>query len=400
MIAYDDFDLRIRADGSGFVVSAGRGSQSADEPFELDLTLSWDILQIQEHGPGKAKELGAALFDALVRGRVRDLYQQARGGAGGDAGKGLRIRILLDSRDKRLHPLLRLPWELLSDRSAEAVNLLALDPRRPIVRTIDSIEQARPPAPGPLRRVLLVLSNPRDSEALDLDSECARVKEALGRISILPEVLPQATRSSLLDRICDGEHQIVHFLGHGTFDSSVGEGMLLLEDEHRGRDPLPASTLASFFAGKRTPRLVVLTSCRSADPGNDPSLGPFASVAAALVAAGLPAVIAMQTAVEDRSAIRFTERLYRRIVQDDPIEAAVSEARIALRAGQADTLDWAVPVLFVRSSAERTQIQEESAAPALPASPEHRADPASVIVKSRVVKNQYICPPGWEPRKK
>jgi hypothetical protein len=355
MISYEDFNLRIRVDGNRFEVSAQRGLQSVREPFELDLSRSWDLGQLEERGPGEIKDLGSALFDALIRGRVRDLYQQGCGGAGGDAAKGLRIRILLDSRDERLRPLLRLPWEILFDRSADACNLPALDPRRPIVRTIDSIEQTLPSPPGPLRSVLLALSdpynsvrNPRNPVCLDLDRECAGVEEALGRIPIRPKILRSTTRSSLLESISDGENQIVHFMGHGVFRPAIGEGELLLENERSGRDFLPASTFASFFAGKPMPRLVVLASCHSAEPGRDPAFGPFASVAASLVASGLPAVIAMQTAVRDRSAIRFTQRLYRRLAKGDPVEAAVAEARIALCSEKPETFDWAVPVLFVR----------------------------------------------------
>ncbi len=362
MISYEDFDLRICADGNRFVVSAQRGTQSASESFEIDLSRSWDLRQLEERGPGETRdllqprervsrsieEMGSALFDALIRGRVRDLYQQGRGGAGGDAAKGLRIRILLDPRDERLRPLLRLPWEILFDRSADSGRLLALDPRRPIVRTVDSIEQTLSPSPGPLRRVLLALSNPRNSTRLDLERERAKVEEALARIPIRPTILRQATRSKLFDSICDAEPQIVHFMGHGTFDPTIGEGVLMLEDEHSGQDLLRASTFASFFAGKPMPRLVVLASCRSAESGSDAAFGPFAGVATALVAAGLPAVVAMQTAVRDRSAIRFTERLYRRIAHGAPVEVAVTEARIALHAGCAEALDWTVPVLYVR----------------------------------------------------
>jgi len=388
MISYEDFDLRIRADGNKFEVSARRGSQSATEPFEFDLSRSWDLWQLEEGGPGVTKELGSALFDALIRGRVRDLYQQGRGGSGGDAAKGLRIRILLDPQDERLRPILRLPWEILFDRSADAGNLPALDPRRPIVRTIDSIEQTLSPSSEPLENVLLALSNPRCSIRLDLDSECARVKEALGRIQICPKVLRHVTRSTLLDSICDGEHQIVHFMGHGTFDSAIGEGVLLLEDEHGGQDFLRASTLASFFAGKPMPRLVVLGCCLSAEPGRDPTFGPFSSVAAALVAAGLPAVVAMQTEVLDRSAIRFTERLYRRLAKGDPIEAAVSEARIALRACWVEMLDWAAPVLFVRGQAEKALSIEGSTVPSSPPSPEPRDPSVNMAVLAGQVKVQ------------
>jgi CHAT domain len=424
MISYEDFDLRLRADGEGFVVSVLWGSQSATEPLELDLSGSWDLWQLaprrprkaREPGPapcddalipgtardlvwqgrggagGDARELGSALFDALIRGRVRDLYQQARGSAGGDAGKGLRVRILLDARDGRLRPLLRLPWEILFDRAADSGNLPALDPRRPIVRVIDSIEQTLVPVPGPLRHVLLVLANPRTSVLLDIESECAAVEQALERIPIRPAVLRQATRSRLLESICDGEHQVVHFMGHGALDPAIGEGVIALEDEHREQDLLPASTLASFFAGRPMPRLVVLASCHSAEPGLDPSFGPFASVAAALVAAGLPAVVAMQTAVRDRSAIRFTERLYRRMVLGDPIEAAVSHARNALRAGQPEMLDWAVPVLFVRGQVEGPLLGKAAAVPASPPSTARRDPSVSMTITStsRDVQQQTI----------
>ena len=390
MISYEDFDLRIQADGEGFVVSAQRGSQSANEPFDLDLSRFWDFWEREESGPVEVKKLGSALFDALIRGKVRDLYQQGRGGAGGNAAKGLRIRILVDLRDERLRPLLRVPWEILFDRSADATGLLALDPRRPIVRTIDSMEQTLSPSPEPLQRVLLVLSNPRHLVPLDLESECAGVEEALKRIPIYPEVLRQATLSRLRESISDGEHQIVHFMGHGRFDPEIGEGVFLLEAEHRVRDALRASTLASLFAGKPMPRLVVLTSCLSAESGRDPTFGPFASVAAALTAAGLPAVVAMQAKVRNRSAIRFTERLYRRLAKGDPVEAAVADARIALQAGREELLDWAVPVLYIRGRAGGIADTKPRQQPAAESTTEKRPSARSTTIYQRDVGVQII----------
>ncbi len=348
MISYEDLDLRLSADGDGFVVSARRGSQSVSERFELDLARSsWDLCLLERRGPREIREKGSALFDALIRGGVRDLYHQGRGGGGGDAGKGLRIRILIDPREERLRPLLHLPWEILFDRSADASGTLALDQRRPVVRTIDSNEPTLSPVPGALQRVLLASADPHGE--LDLDQECAKVEEALKRIPINPDVRRHVTLTRLLQSI-DGEPQVVHFMGHGYLDPARREGVLVLEDDDgSGQYLLPASTLAGFFIGKSMPRLVVLSSCESGEPGGSHCFGPFASTAAALVAAGLPAVVAMQSDVRNRSAIRFTERLYDRIAADDPVEAAVAQARVALKAGSAETLDWAVPVLFVRS---------------------------------------------------
>lgn len=352
MISYTDFDLRVQVDGDKLAISARRGTQTATEPFELDRSRSWDLRDLAALGPRELEAAGARLFDALIRGRVRDLYQQARGAAGGDASKGFRIRLLLDSRETRLRPILQLPWEILHDPWADAGGLPALDPRRPIVRMIDSMEETLPPVRGELKHILLALSNPHHSTPLALGLERDRIKALLRRVPIDPEVLQPATRANLERTLSGGGFQIVHFMGHGDMDADLGEGVLLLEDEEGLGDPLAASTFAGFFTGRPMPRLVILTACSSAETGSAPDCGPFASAAASLAAAGLPAVVAMQTAVTDRSALGFAERLYESVVQGNPIEAAVSDARRAVRADRGGGLDWAVPVLFMRGQVE------------------------------------------------
>jgi hypothetical protein len=88
-------------------------------------------------------------------------------------------------------------------------------------------------------------------------------------------------------------------------------------------------------------------------------MNAFSSIAAALVAAGLPAVIAMQSTIGDANAIKFTERLYRRLLDGDPVEAAVADARVALRGADNYRLNWAVPVLYVRDTGTRVIIEKE-----------------------------------------
>jgi tetratricopeptide (TPR) repeat protein len=374
MISYEDFDLRLRADGNGFMVSASSRISVASEPLEIDLSRSWGLEELEKRGPDEIRQRGADLFDALIRGRIRDLYQRARGRNGGDSAAGLRIRIQFDPRDERLRPLIRLPWEIVFDRTADGGNLLAFDRRRPVVRVIDSIEQAPDPAPGPVDRVLLALFNPTDSEWLDIDREAAEVKAALAGVGLSPLVLGKATRSSLFEAISDFEPQVVHLMGHGLFDETAGEGALLLDDEFGLDDHLLASSLAASFVGKPMPRLVVLSACHTADSGRSHDRGPFSSMAVALAAAGLPAVIAMQSEVFDRNAIQFTSRLYRRLVRGDPIEAAVAEARSAIGAGRLGTLDWAAPVLFMRAPGRAPLIglhgpSSEEPTPKVPTSP-------------------------------
>jgi CHAT domain len=348
-VIYEDLDLRIQMSGRGFIVFAQRGTQTTFEPFVPVRLRSWDLEKLEHRGADEIKKLGAALFDALMPGTVRDLYHQGRGGSGSNAGKGLRIRILIDTREPRLQPFAKVPWEILYDHTADANPLLALDARRPIVRMIDSSEPPVAPATDEFRRVLLAWANPIDLERLDLDTECTRVNNALFRNKLRPDVLRQATRSELSNRIRDGKPQIVHFMGHGSFNSLRQEGALLLFGRKGAQDPLYASELATFFAGMTTPRLVILNACQTAAAGGPRMFNAFSSIAAALVAAGLPAVIAMQSTIGDANAITFTERLYRALLDHNPIEAAIADARVTLKGVDAYSLNWAVPVLYVRA---------------------------------------------------
>jgi len=361
MVTYEDLDLRISADGDGFEVTAQRGSQSATEPFELDLRRPRDLWGLAECDASAARMYGTELFHALIRGSVRSLYDQARGGASGDPKKGVRIRIHLDPRQARLRPFLRLPWEILFDPLKEAGNHPALDPRMPVVRTLDSTAETLFPSPGLPLRVLIALADPRHPTTLDLEGERENIEAAFTPIGIRPEVLRHVTRGALEQIVRDGGFHVVHFLGHGEFAEASGEGSLILEKEHRDPDPLPASIFAGFFVGRPMPSLVVLSVCSSADPGRSAGIGSYASTAAALVAEGLPAVLAMQAAVRDRSTVRFTARLYVRLAAGDGLEEAVAEARKALKSEWPEKLDWAVPVLFLRGQAENAYVNKDEA---------------------------------------
>jgi hypothetical protein len=72
-------------------------------------------------------------------------------------------------------------------------------------------------------------------------------------------------------------------------------------------------------------------------------------------------VLAHRAPIWDDSALILAEELYLRLAQGDPIEAAVAEARRALRLKERGTADWTVPSLFVRPvPAEEIQDDENS----------------------------------------
>lgn len=369
MPSYEDFDLRLQSDHDRFVVRARRGSQDAKEFLEIDPALPRDVRHLEAADPMVVREHGTDLFRALIHGRVRDLYNQARGVCGGDTTSGLRIRLIFDVHDERIRPLIRLPWEILRDPSDDLNDIPALDSRRPVVRTLESVAQPLIPAVGPLERVLLAIADPHAWRRTDPGRERTAAEAALARISIRPAIIEKTTRAKLFDAVSDTDAQIVHFIGHSDLDVETGEGVLCLEDGQGNEDRLPGSAFARFFAGKPAPRLLILTSCLSAVQAD---ASPFAGLAFALVAAGLPAVIAMQSKVRDDSAIRFTERLYRRLAAGDAIEAAVADARRALSIDHPNALEWASPVLFMRG-------EGPSVMPPGPAEPPNTLQPQPIV---------------------
>ena len=113
--------------------------------------------------------------------------------------------------------------------------------------------------------------------------------------------------------------------------------------------PFGAEALGQLVC-KRGLSLVFLNACETGRGGRvDWNRG----TAPALVAAGVPAVVANQYAVLDTAATLFARELYAELAQGRAIGDAAREARIALgRELGASRLDWAVPVVFARDPRE------------------------------------------------
>ena len=94
-------------------------------------------------------------------------------------------------------------------------------------------------------------------------------------------------------------------------------------------------------------RLVFLNACRTAELSD--AVDPFAGLAAALVMAGVPAVLGMQIPISDAAAIAFSGAFYQRLAAGDPIDTATVEGRMAVHLKDPDSQEWATPVLFLRS---------------------------------------------------
>lgn len=351
--AFDDFDLELDD-----FVTARSPVGDAREPLSapdligvLDaagasLRGARDLAPEEGDGGGheaahSAEAVGRALFERAFSGEVRRLYDRSLQKAEGE-GKGLRIRLRIGTP-----ALARLPWELLYDPQAR--RHLALSDATPVVRHPEVARAIRPLAVGSLS-ILAVAASPSDLPRLDLAEERRRLERSLadvpGRMRPSLTWREDLPAEELLHVLREGAFNIIHFAGHGDFDEEHGEGLLAMTGRDGRKELLHAHTLGEVLADHRSLRLVVLNACEGAASGARDRLS---SIAASLLAMGVPAVLAMQAPVQDEDAIAFSEELYGALARGLPIDAAVNLGRKRLALREPELGAWANPVLFLRA---------------------------------------------------
>lgn len=362
---YLDFIIRIEA-RRGEVFAVGIQSPAGEGSSELRLPFPSDQYAAQIHGLGRAmrgtrevviesgvadapppSDLGNALFQSLFTGSCRDLFNTSLGQIQG-RDLGLRIKLHIDPTDPDIADLACLPWELMY--RAETRDFLTLSRGTPLVRYLDVQRPFALLPYAPPLRILVVVSSPAGVPQLNLANERRAIEASWGHTAgVEIDFLSQATSLRLCDHLASRSYHVLHFMGHGDFDPAKGTGVLLLEDEAGMVAPIDGAALGMLLRDAPSMRLVVLNACNTAQAARTAGLDPFAGVANALVMAGVPAVVAMQFPISDSAAIEFASTFYPRLVEGFPIDAAVAEARKAIRMADGQSWEWATPVLFMRS---------------------------------------------------
>ncbi|MGB3220502.1 MAG: CHAT domain-containing protein, partial [Anaerolineae bacterium] len=204
----------------------------------------------------------------------------------------------------------------------------------------------------PPLRVLAVLASPADLPALNTEQEWQAIQDALAGLvadgKFVLERLAAPTLAALQDRLLGEPVHILHFVGHGVFDAAAGAGCLVLEDARSQSHLVRGEQLAALLRNHPAMRLAYLNACEGALASGG---SVFTGVAQTLVREGLPAAVAMQAEISDSGAIELARTFYTALAAGRPVDAALTQARVALAA--ADSPEWAIPVLFSRSPDNR-----------------------------------------------
>ncbi|HET9439530.1 MAG TPA: CHAT domain-containing protein, partial [Longimicrobiales bacterium] len=288
-------------------------------------------------------EFGTNLFDTLFQGDVRRLYDEAR---------TQQRRRRLDFVFTSMIPwVAEKPWEFAYDGGR--CSFLATEEIHFIRNVLTNVPADRVPrSRGPLR-ILVASAQPVGLGRLSIDQEVAVIRRGFepliqaGHVEV--ETLARTTPSQLHGHLMTGKYQIVHFIGHGVYDEERGEGCLIFVDEHGNEYPLGERSVREMFC-KRGLSLVFLNACESGRGGGG-SAEFNKGVAQALVAHGLPALVANQYSVLDSSATSFAQHFYWSLAQGLSIGESAREARIAVNYSlNGEPIDWAVPVVYARDA--------------------------------------------------
>ncbi len=344
-----DHNLDLHLTGTPAAVTAQvLDSPAGQTPTPIPLPCTASLAGLDDLVAGPAlQDTGRALWRcAFGAPAVAELWRASVATA-----DTLRLRLVVDSPE-----LAALPWELLYDETL--ARFLALDGRTPVTRFTRLPIPAIPwPQDRPLRLLFTAAAPAEQYTKVHIPPQVVArewqgIEQALaprvqeGRLETTGS-LAGATRDALLGALRRGV-DIWHYLGHGE------EGRLLFVDAAGRVVPVDAGELGQVLAGEGV-RLAVLNACRAGAGG-----GQAASVAGALLRAGIPAVVAMQAPISVDAALAFAAAFYDAIAVGQGVDRALTAGRKAIWA--VGTAEWWIPALFMRTPDGRIWQEPEQTA--------------------------------------
>jgi hypothetical protein len=293
-----------------------------------------------------AQEMGQTLFASLTREKsIYACYHTSRVQAQKES-KGLRLRLRFEVPE-----LARLPWEYLFDPDLEGDkgDFLSLSKKTPIVRHLEVELPVEPLTLEPPIRILgMVGARHGLNVAAEQQSMAQAIEHLIEKRAIQLTWVEGSTWRDLAGALRRGPWHVFHFIGHGGFDEQTGEGLILLEPEGEDGVPhrFPARELGRLLADHAPLKLAVLNSCEGARASRT---GLFSSTGAILAGRGVPAVVSMQYEITDRAAVEFSRTFYDSLAEGEAVDAAVADARQAIKMALGETVEWGTPVLHMRA---------------------------------------------------
>lgn len=252
-----------------------------------------------------------------------------------------------------------IPWECVFAYVLQDEEHLGLSQFVSVARYVPKGDMPPLKVDGGLR-ILAAASNPYKSEqpldvvrALDLLEGIAKQRPD-GALEFFK--LPNAQWEEFRKEVLDKRPHVLIFLGHGTIEKN--EPYLIFQTADGRGDPVPMTSLEAELGPQVVSnlRVVMLVACRTGVSASKED--PLGSAAGRLIRIGVPAVVAMQSKVEEEAAKEFCLRFFNYLLQPQySVDVCVNAGRLAMVRAEVELSNgrgtqWAIPVLYLSTRAE------------------------------------------------
>jgi hypothetical protein len=289
--------------------------------------------------PGDVVAYGRWLFECLLEPAWTAITELA---AVKNA-RGVDLALQWSPEEADLH---RLVWEAMFDGTdylARNTGLLIC-----ITRLVPVAEAERPEMITRLPRVLFASGSSLADPVVRpgaMFMGLLRAFESEGHC--VPSAIQEASVDKLADACARFHPDLVHLVAHGALREQ-GRRVLMLGKPAADAD---AGALVQALTAGGRPLAVALSACQSGSPGGLESAVPLA--VALMTKAKIPIVTAMTGEVSEQACRLYTRRFVAAIHDGESVvEASAKGRRAALQNSDnsADSIDWALPALFLASS--------------------------------------------------
>lgn len=171
-----------------------------------------------------------------------------------------------------------------------------------------------------MTKILLLASNPKDTQSLQLEREISTISEKLRQApyghQFVLEIEPATRRNMVSDILNRVQPDIVHFSGHAS------KTEILLEDNAGNAQPISEAALKEIFHLLRgNIRCVVMNAC-------------YAEQQANVIAEEVDCVVGMLDQIDDESAIDFAGEFYRQLASGANVSKAFRLGRTQIKQGK------------------------------------------------------------------
>lgn len=347
-----DLSLLITELGQAYQISATSACLDSQPTVRLPASALRQLTPLAEklqQGPLQTQELrdlGARLFEALIRDDVRDMYRLL---------EGMNVDALPFQLSLNIHPhqLQRLPWECMYDPYRES--FLSLQDNIHMIRLVERKQGSASENGSPgYSNLVIAIANPHGQPPIDPQKEHDLIEQAVGDLhqrGKLNRSYVQGSQEKVRAALSQTP-SMFHFVGHGGINRNDIPG-LYLEDSFGDAVFIPASELENEYftpppESDRRIKLVILSACQTSET---PKTDGYNSLAYQLISQ-VDTILAMQYPIGLENLTEFNTQLYHGLADDLSLETAVNAARRRLVSDKpGGARDWISPVVVKHQAA-------------------------------------------------